>query len=139
MRIAAKRFRYALELFEPCLGPDISIFAKKVGALQTSLGELHDSDIWIETLGKNRNGIAEQPKELRGAALWLLSHFVRLHSKHLRRSLATWSEWEAKEFGSRLREYLTQNLPVVVLPDDTSAPDKQTSLTEVVPGAAQDH
>jgi CHAD domain-containing protein len=124
MRIAAKRFRYALELFELCLGPDISIFAKKVGALQTSLGELHDSDIWIETLGKNRNGVAEQSKELRGAALWLLSHFVRLHSKHLRSALATWSDWEAKEFGARLREYLTQNLPVVVLPDDTSAPDQ---------------
>ena len=139
MRIAAKRSRYALEMFEPCFGPDISSFAKKVGALQTSLGELHDSDIWIETLGKKRNGVAGQPKELRGAALWLLSHFVRLHSKHLRSALGTWSEWEAKEFGARLREYLTQDLPVAVLPDDTSAPDKQTSLTEVIPGAALDH
>ena len=124
MRIAAKRFRYALELFEPCLGPDISIFVNKVGALQTSLGELHDSDIWIETFGKNRNGVVQQPKEQRGAALWLLSHFVRLHSKHLRSALGTWSEWEANEFGTRLREYLTQNLPVVVLPDDTSVSDQ---------------
>jgi CHAD domain-containing protein len=117
MRIAAKRFRYALELFEPCWGPGISMFAKKVAALQTSLGELHDSDIWIETFGEHLNG-KEHPKDRAAAALWLLSHFVRLHSKHLRNTLAKWRDWEANEFGSRLRDCLQQDSVVPVQAPD---------------------
>jgi CHAD domain-containing protein len=118
MRIAAKRFRYALELFEPCWGPGISMFAKKVAALQTSLGELHDSDIWIETFGEHLNGKEKHPKDRAAAALWLLSHFVRLHSKHLRNTLAKWRDWEANEFGSRLRDCLQQDSVVPVQAPD---------------------
>jgi hypothetical protein len=77
------------------------------------LGELHDSDIWIETFGEDLNGVKEQSKERAGAALWLLSHFVRLHSKHLRNTLGKWSEWEAKEFGSHLRQSLQDSVPAV--------------------------
>jgi CHAD domain-containing protein len=106
MRIAAKRLRYALELFEPCWGSEISILVKEIVALQASLGELHDSDIWIQTFGEHLNGIKRQRKERAGGALWLLSHFVRLHSKHLRNTLHRWSDWEAKEFGLRLRKSL---------------------------------
>jgi CHAD domain-containing protein len=118
MRIAAKRLRYALELFEPCWGPGISMFAKKVAALQTSLGELHDSDIWIETFGEHLNGKEKHPKDRAAAALWLLSHFVRLHSKHLRNTLAKWRDWEANEFGSRLRDCLQQDSVVPVQAPD---------------------
>jgi len=108
MRIAAKRLRYALELFEPCWGSEISILVKEIAALQSSLGELHDSDIWIETFGEHLNGVKRQRKNLAAAALWLLSHFVRLHSKHLRKTLGKWSDWETKEFGLRLRLCLQQ-------------------------------
>ena len=125
MRIAAKRLRYALELFEPCWGSGISIFAKKVAALQTSLGELHDSDIWIETFGEHLNGVKEQSKERAGAALWLLSHFVRLHSKHLRNTLGKWSEWEAKEFGSRLRQSLQDSVLAVQSVEPRPATDNK--------------
>jgi CHAD domain-containing protein len=109
MRIATKRLRYVLELFEPCWGQGISIFAKRVAILQTSLGELHDSDIWIETFGEHLNGMEKEPKERAAAALWLLSHFVRLHSKHLRNTLAQWRDWEAKDIGACLRDCLEKN------------------------------
>jgi CHAD domain-containing protein len=125
IRIAAKRLRYALELFEPCWGPGISIFAKKIAALQSSLGELHDSDIWIETFGEHLNGVKEQSKERAGAALWLLSHFVRLHSKHLRNTLGKWSEWEAKEFGYRLRQSLQDSVPAVQSVEPRPATDNK--------------
>jgi CHAD domain-containing protein len=121
MRIAAKRLRYALELFESCWDPGISLFAKKVAALQTSLGELHDSDIWIETFGEHLDG-AEESRDRSAAALWLLSHFVRLHSKHLRDTLGKWSDWEANEFGSRLRNCIQQDSLATVEAADTSAP-----------------
>jgi CHAD domain-containing protein len=108
LRIAAKRLRYALELFEPCWGQSISLFAKKIAALQSSLGELHDSDIWIETFGEHLNGVEKEPKDRAAAALWLLSHFVRLHSRHLRDALGKWRDWEADESGLRLRDCLQQ-------------------------------
>jgi CHAD domain-containing protein len=103
MRISAKRLRYAIELFESCWGSEVGTFAKPVASLQSSLGELHDADIWLETFGHHLDHIEKQPKEQRTAALWLLDHFVRLHAKHLRSTLVKWSDWEAKDTGSQLR------------------------------------
>src|SRR5262249_29577646 len=42
MRIAAKRLRYAIELFADCWKSDIESFAKEAAHLQTDLGQLHD-------------------------------------------------------------------------------------------------
>ena len=47
MRIAAKRLRYALDLFAQCWGEPLSSFSREVAKLQSSLGELHDCDLWI--------------------------------------------------------------------------------------------
>jgi CHAD domain-containing protein len=107
MRIAAKRLRYALELFEPCLGPGTALFARKVAGLQTSLGDLNDCDVWLETFGQQlKVASREASKDRMSGALWLLSHFVRSHSSHLRSALARWEEWERLEFSSQLRELL---------------------------------
>ena len=121
MRIAAKRLRYALELFEPCWGAELSAFAKRVAALQSSLGELHDADIWMDTFGKHLDHIEQQPKEQKAAALWLLDHFVRLHAKHLRNTLSKWSDWEAKDVGSQIRSAVDQAVAHVG-PDSSSEP-----------------
>lgn len=107
MRIAAKRLRYALELFEQCLGPRTAFFARKVAGLQTSLGELNDCDVWLETFGKQlKVASREASKDRMAGSLWLLSHFVRLHSRHLRSALARWEEWERLDFSNQLRELL---------------------------------
>jgi hypothetical protein len=44
MRIAAKRLRYALELFAPALGEGATRGAKTAKRLQDVLGEIHDCD-----------------------------------------------------------------------------------------------
>ena len=133
MRIAAKRLRYALELFEPCWGPGISGFARKVAALQTSLGELHDSDIWIETFGEHLDGAGKESKDRSAAALWLLGHFVRLHSKHLRDSLEKWRDWEANDSGSRLRDCLQPDPPTTVQSVDIESPGSQQTDSQSLP------
>ena len=108
MRIAAKRLRYALELFKNCWGDSLGEFARQVAQLQSSLGELHDCDIWIEHFGKRlrrvKVKIGEQttPQDERDAMIWLLSHFSRLRTKHYRAALARWHEWETKDFCNRL-------------------------------------
>jgi CHAD domain-containing protein len=124
MRIAAKRLRYALELFEQCLGPQTTLFARKVAGLQTSLGELNDCDVWLDTFGQQlKVANREASKERMAGSLWLLSHFVRLHSSHLRSALARWEEWERLEFSNQLRELLKPPPPppadeAIVLPEE---------------------
>jgi CHAD domain-containing protein len=106
MRLAAKRLRYSLELFDPCWGEDLRGSAREIAKLQTSLGELHDCDLWIAQLGESlEDGAAEPLKasaEVRHAAVWLLDYFVRERAEHFRAALARWHEWETTGFLARL-------------------------------------
>jgi CHAD domain-containing protein len=108
MRMAAKRLRYAQDLFGHCWGESLEVFSRQVAKLQTSLGELHDCDIWIEHFGKRLHRVKTKPGEQatpqdeRAAMIWLLSHFTRLRTKHFRAALARWHEWESKDFCNRL-------------------------------------
>jgi CHAD domain-containing protein len=107
MRIAAKRLRYALELFQQCWGPPIEIYSKRAARLQSALGEIHDCDIWIESFG---NHIVDAKKhnqrEQADAAAWLLSHFIKLRTKHLCEAFDRWREWEAENVSAGLRAAL---------------------------------
>jgi CHAD domain-containing protein len=116
MRIAAKRLRYALELCSPCWGEQLHTFASEVAKMQGALGDLHDSDVWIEDFGKRlaRGGrpVAESaaaPDSARLAALWLLEHFMKERTRHYRHSLTRWREWAQTNFHSRLKETLSEN------------------------------
>lgn len=118
MRIAAKRLRYALELFATCFGDKLAEFAKEIAALQTSLGELHDCDVWIADLGARivghdndkrapNDGEERKAQALeQTAALWLLQYLVKERTKHFCNALARWSKWEAANFYSQLEANL---------------------------------
>lgn len=107
LRIAAKRLRYAIEVLGPCFSPSISIHAKRAARIQTALGDLHDCDSWIETLGKEIVlARKEKSEEQVTALMWLLTHFTRLRTKHLQRAFARWSEWEAHDSSGKLRAAL---------------------------------
>jgi CHAD domain-containing protein len=107
MRIATKRLRYATELFAACWGEQLGVFSHQVAQMQSSLGELHDCDLWIERFGKRLSRSRKKAEELttgdeRDAMIWLLSHFSRLRTKHFRAALHRWHEWEQKDFCNRL-------------------------------------
>ena len=107
MRIAAKRLRYAVELFQSCWGRSIGTYAKRAARVQTALGDLHDCDVWIESFGEEIDKARKQKQEAQVAAfVWLLGHFVKLRTKHLRRAFAEWSKWEAQDLSGKLRESL---------------------------------
>lgn len=138
MRIAAKRLRYAIELFEQCWGPEVSMFARKVSRLQSSLGELHDCDLWIENFGgdlskaKKKNGKKEASLEdsQETASVWLLNHFVKLRTKHFRNALARWREWEANKFSQQLRQtvQVDSSLPPITTSDSSIAASETTGF-----------
>ena len=108
LRIAAKRLRYAAELFAVCWDEDaLAPFAREIARIQGSLGELHDCDVWIDELG-GRLGRTEREgddaAEMRRAAFWLLDYFVRERTHHFQNALARWREWEAEGFLQRLSD-----------------------------------
>ncbi|HEU4596266.1 MAG TPA: CHAD domain-containing protein, partial [Pyrinomonadaceae bacterium] len=116
MRIAAKRLRYALELFAPCWDGATKAFAEEVAELQGALGELHDCDEWIEEWGArlaekvnaeekhDETGEAEDEVRApaRAAGVWLLGHFAEARARHYRQALVLWHEWERGDFAARL-------------------------------------
>jgi CHAD domain-containing protein len=104
MRISAKRLRYAVELFTACWGERITPFAAQIAEMQSFLGEVHDCDVWLESLSKRmrkrQNGVAANSEYK--AAVWLLSEFIKNRTKNYRASLKLWSEWETTDFSERM-------------------------------------
>ncbi len=111
MRIAAKHLRYALELVEHCWGKSISEFSREVAQLQSSLGELHDCDIWIDSFGGMLSVSDQHPDRKKSRAqdpdgpaeVWLLTYFVKLRTKHFRNSLDRWCKWQTNDLSAELR------------------------------------
>ena len=50
MRIAAKRLRYALELFADALGPDTAACIERIKEFQEVVGDIHDHDVHADIL-----------------------------------------------------------------------------------------
>ncbi len=50
LRIAAKRLRYTLEIFDPVLPDENTQFLREIEKMQEELGALHDSDVMISFL-----------------------------------------------------------------------------------------
>lgn len=96
LRIAAKRLRYALELFAACWGEKITAFAAEIAEMQTHLGEVHDADVWIEILGQKLRTDANP------AAIWLLSNFTDTRTKHYVAALKLWGKWQETDFSGRM-------------------------------------
>jgi CHAD domain-containing protein len=115
LRIAAKRLRYALELFTPCLGAELHDAAAEVARLQKALGDLHDCDVWVDSLGSLLEQTRVRKDELivetattltheRKAMFQLLHYFTQERTKHFHDALDCWTDWEAKSFFTQLRE-----------------------------------
>lgn len=109
LRIAAKRLRYALDLFAHACPDKIGGFAKEISKLQTNLGELHDYDLWIDNLSgqltkksSHRGGKTAIPL----AASWLLARFVDKRGRAYRKAIDLWLEWLATDFIDRMRTRL---------------------------------
>lgn len=105
MRIAAKRLRYGIELFVHCWGARIAPFADEIAEMQSFLGEVHDCDIWIESLGERLRRAGENVADASDyqTAVWLLSEFVKKRTKEYRSALKLWSDWETSRFAERMR------------------------------------
>ena len=115
LRILAKRLRYSMELFALCWGNEMEAMAKEVAQMQTSLGELHDSDVWIQHLGSRLKRTARktstEPAELntRAGATWLLKHFAATRTEHYRDAVSRWEQWQAEGFLEQIRAKVSRS------------------------------
>lgn len=116
LRIVAKKLRYALELFAPCGGAELEEFADEIARFQTSLGELHDCDVWIDHLEtrlkrhrKSRPPAGRQVWRDHDVAVWLLHHFASERTKHYCYALARWHKWEGEGFLNRIKTLLDKD------------------------------
>jgi CHAD domain-containing protein len=50
MRIAAKNLRYTMEVFAPVYRLGLRKYISRIARLQKLLGDLHDTDVWIDTV-----------------------------------------------------------------------------------------
>lgn len=113
MRIAAKRLRYAIELFQQCWGHAIATCAKRAARIQSALGDVHDCDVWIESCGKHVVDARKHKQSEQAVAFeWLLDHYIKLRTRHLRQAFARWRQWEARETSSKLRAALHSEVRV---------------------------
>ena len=109
LRILAKRLRYSMELFAFCFGREMETMAKEVAQIQTSLGELHDCDVWIQDLGGRLKRAARKTTtelselQIRAGATCLLKHFAAIRSEYYRDAVSRWEQWQADGFLDQIR------------------------------------
>ena len=82
MRIRAKWLRYTMEAFSPLYADELSGEIKLVKQFQDTLGEMHDCDVWIESIPKLESQIAIEGK-LKDESLSDFLAFVKQQRKTL--------------------------------------------------------
>jgi CHAD domain-containing protein len=116
MRIAAKRLRYAIDLFSECWESDIGSFAKQAALLQTDLGQLHDCDVWIDDFKKRINGFRRvENHDEAEAFVWLFTYYQEQRNKYYREAFFRWSSWQREELSIKLRNMLHPEARSLVL------------------------
>ncbi|MBN2620862.1 CHAD domain-containing protein [candidate division WOR-3 bacterium] len=120
MRIAAKHFRYTMEIFSNMYESGLDEYIKAVKKIQKHLGEMHDCVIWLSYLPKllktEKKHVARYPNpEQRLAMIERGVHYFEVDRKQvrLREYRAFYEHWQkitADNMFGKLRGYLTQEI-----------------------------
>lgn len=114
MRIAAKRLRYTMEIYFTIFQGEFRYAIKKVRRLQNILGELHDTDVWIETLprilereraalsGIERDSVLEEI--VLPGILYLMENCKNMRAEQYQGALGYWEELKSEGFFEGLIE-----------------------------------
>lgn len=132
MRIAAKKLRYVIEVYEPLYNGAMKEPLAHVKEIQELLGELHDTDVWLEYLPFFEEQELKRTHEFYGTprpfsrlapALKHLTHNRREHRNRVYKQFAAfWTQLEDSRVWEQLRLALQQR-----------ADHAQNHLAEAVP------
>lgn len=119
MRIAAKHLRYTMEIFAPVYRFGLKKYIAKVARLQKLLGDLHDTDVWIDMVSRillkerslPRN--FSDPRRPGPGVLIGLDYFLKEREKErtklFRRTVQYWSLLERTKVWEDLKREISQN------------------------------
>ena len=116
MRIAARRLRYAIEVFAPLYPDALEAAHTLLTEIQDLLGDIHDCDLWIEFLPtfleteqartRNHGGRSRAVNRL-APGLKLLAHERRQHrDTRYREFIARWQKVKKQNFWKTFRRNL---------------------------------
>jgi CHAD domain-containing protein len=119
MRIAAKHLRYTMEIFAPVYRFGLKKYIAKVARLQKLLGDLHDTDVWIEMVSRillkerSRPRNFSDPRRPGPGVLIGLDYFLKEREKErtklFSRTVQYWSLLERTKFWDDLKREISHN------------------------------
>jgi CHAD domain-containing protein len=120
MRISAKHLRYTLETFAPLYRRRLKKYIARAARMQQLLGDVHDNDVWIETVSRiilkerSRPRAPEDPARPGPAAIAGLKVFLRMKErdriKVFRRTVTYWKRISQAGLWEHLRQDVVSGL-----------------------------
>ncbi|MBI2427579.1 MAG: CHAD domain-containing protein [Ignavibacteriales bacterium] len=117
MRIAAKRLRYVMEIFNPVYSGKLKPFINTVRSIQDSLGNMHDCVVWLQTipgfLEKERRrtekffGETAAFARIEKGILYLADIARREEMRHYRKFTRIWKQTERNQTWKTLTDFIT--------------------------------
>jgi CHAD domain-containing protein len=130
MRIAAKRLRYAMEIFAPIYPDELTQPLQAARKSQQILGDIHDCDVWITFLPgfeeKERKRIQKfyghnRPLyRITPGVKYFLENRTTAREKAYRDFLKVWRKWREQEIWLSLRETILLAVPPQPVPQPSS-------------------
>lgn len=121
MRIAAKWLRYTLETFAPLYASELKVFIDSIKEVQDLLGELHDCDVWLETLPQFETderqrtldyfGSDEVMRSLEPGLQYFRADRQRKRDKSYEAFTARWQQWKDKGLWEKLHRAIQIPFP----------------------------
>jgi CHAD domain-containing protein len=120
MRIAAKRLRYAMDVYVPLYGEALTPFIEAAKDVQSRLGEIHDCDVWVEWLPRfiekerrraERHSSKPGPEKIEPGLRHLQADRRRLRARRFRAFAAFWKKLRNARGWERLEEVLKEGTP----------------------------
>jgi CHAD domain-containing protein len=121
MRIAAKRLRYTLEIFAPLYPDKLKSYLQACRETQQFLGEIHDCDVWIETLPQFAEeerrrilkfyGNARPFNRINAGLEFFLKNRQDERQRKYQAFLKDWHRWHTQELWLELRRVMLSAIP----------------------------
>ena len=118
MRIAAKRLRYTMEIFQPCFsGKDFSNLYDRVKSVQEQIGEIHDRDVRGPLLQTFLDARAGDRPEIRAGLERLIQSQQAERAKLYRSFIVYWNKLQKQGFKRQFLQVLVQSEPEPTEPE----------------------
>jgi CHAD domain-containing protein len=149
MRISAKQLRYALEMFSNLYENETNFALDIARQAQEYLGNIHDSDVWIDFLPNFMNkemkrindfyGYSSPYSRIKPGIEYLIKNRKRERTRLYKAFLKDWKKWKFKETWLNLRKVIfltsleTHHLPPTEKPPEIPK-EPPAELPPEVPG-----